>query len=604
MVAVPVDIFKDVLILLGATGIVIPLFQRQRISPIVGFILVGIAVGPSGLGALTHFWPPLSVVTIEDPAAIGPLAELGVVFLMFMIGLELSWERLNTTRRLVFGLGLAQVAISAIAIAALLIAIGLDRSASIAIGLALAMSSTAVIVQVLVGENRLASMAGRVSFAVLLFQDLAVVPILFALNFSGVGPGDGGLATADPTLLQVGEAVLSALAAVVFILVLGRRALRPLFHSVARSGTPESFMAMSLLVVLATGLITAYAGLSMALGALIAGLLLAETEYRRQIEVTIEPFKGLFLGVFLIAIGMSLDLGYLVREPVLILGLCLGLLAIKLGLIIGLSRVFGLSWNVGLQAGLLLAPGGEFGFVILEVARDHSLINQSQAETALLVATITLALIPLLSRLGRRLSPYVARTKTLDAALTTVPKGGEPRVVLAGFGRVGRMVGDMLDVHKVPYIALDSDADRVAKERSRGRPVFFGDMTRLDILAKLDLDRARALVITVDDNQVVDRLVAAARAIRHDLVITARARDARHAAQLYRLGASDAVPETVEASLQLSEAVLVDIGTPMGLVIASIHEKRALIQQETKAMAPDARQRARNRRRPITRLDT
>jgi CPA2 family monovalent cation:H+ antiporter-2 len=603
MVAVPVDIFKDVLILLGATGIVIPLFQRQRISPIVGFILVGIAVGPSGLGALTHFWPPLSVVTIEDPAAIGPLAELGVVFLMFMIGLELSWERLNTTRRLVFGLGLAQVAISAIVIAALLIAIGLDRSASIAIGLALAMSSTAVIVQVLVGENRLASMAGRVSFAVLLFQDLAVVPILFALNFSGVDPGDGGLATADPTLLQVGEAVLSALAAVVFILVLGRRALRPLFHSVARSGTPESFMAMSLLVVLATGLITAYAGLSMALGALIAGLLLAETEYRRQIEVTIEPFKGLFLGVFLIAIGMSLDLGYLVREPVLILGLCLGLLAIKLGLIIGLSRVFGLSWNVGLQAGLLLAPGGEFGFVILEVARDHSLINQSQAETALLVATITLALIPLLSRLGRRLSPYVARTKILDAALTTVPKGDEPRVVLAGFGRVGRMVGDMLDVHKVPYIALDSDADRVAKERSRGRPVFFGDMTRLDILAKLDLDRARALVITVDDNQVVDRLVAAARAIRHDLVITARARDARHAAQLYRLGASDAVPETVEASLQLSEAVLVDIGTPMGLVIASIHEKRALIQQETKAMAPDARQRTRNRRRPITRLD-
>jgi len=231
------------------------------------------------------------------------------------------------------------------------------------------------------------------------------------------------LAVADPTLLQVGEAVLSALAAVVFVLVLGRRALRPLFHSVARSGGPEGFMAISLLVVLATGLITAYAGLSMALGALIAGLLLAETEYRRQIEVTIEPFKGMLLGVFLIAIGMGLDLGHLFRQPVLILGLCLGLLTVKLLLIIGLSRLFGLSWNVGLQAGLLLAPGGEFGFVILEVARDRSLIDHSQAETALLVATITLAMIPLLSRLGRRLSPYVSRTRTHDAAITCIAIG-------------------------------------------------------------------------------------------------------------------------------------------------------------------------------------
>ncbi len=597
MVAMPPDIFKDALILLGATGIVIPLFQRQRISPIIGFILVGIAVGPSGLGALVHYWPPLAAVTIEDPAAIGPLAELGVVFLMFMIGLELSWERLNTTRRMVFGLGFVQVAISAIVIAGGLMAFGFDRSASVAIGLALAMSSTAVIVQVLVGENRLASMAGRVSFAVLLFQDLAVVPILFALNFAGVGAGENGIST-EPNMLIIAEAVLSALAAVTIVLVIGRWALRPLFHSVARSGSPESFMAISLLVVLSTGLITAYAGLSMALGALIAGLLLAETEYRRQIEVTIEPFKGLFLGIFLIAIGMSLDLAHFISAPLIILSLCIGLVLIKLVLIICSGRFFGLSWNVGLQSGLLLAPGGEFGFVILEVARDHGLIDGAQAQTALLVATITLAMIPLLSRAGRRLSPYVARTRTHDLTITTpVSDPATPRVIIAGFGRVGQMVADMLEAHQVPYIALDSDADRVAAERRRGRPVYFGDMTRPDILAKLELEQARALVITVDDNRVVDQLVASARAMREDLIITARARDARHAAALYRLGASDAVPETVEASLQLSEAVLVDIGTPMGLVIASIHEKRAQIQEQTKAMAPQARQRTRTRRR-------
>jgi CPA2 family monovalent cation:H+ antiporter-2 len=592
MVTVPSDLFKDVLIVLGAAGVVIPLFQRQHISPLIGFMLVGVVVGPWGLGALAHYWPPLSVITIEDPEAIEPLAELGVVFLMFMIGLEMSWERLTTTRRLVFGLGLAQVVISAGTIAGILIALGLSQGSAVAIGLALAMSSTAVIVQVLVNEKRLSSYAGRVAFAVLLFQDLAVVPILIALDFAGAAPG------AEPSLFMIGEAVVSALAAVAAILVIGRRALRPLFHSVARSGSPESFLAMSLLVVLATGLAAAYAGLSMALGALIAGLLIAETEYRRQIEVTIEPFKGLFLGIFLIAVGMSVDLNRILDAPLQTFAFCCGLVVIKLAIVLTLGRIFGLSWNVSLQSGLLLAPGGEFGFVILGVAKTHGLVTNALADQALLAATITLATIPALSYLGRRLSPMISRTRGLNVATAPLPAAHEPRVVIAGFGRVGRMVGEMLEAHNIAYIAMDNDADRVAKERAKGRPVYFGDMTRTEILSKLDLDQARALVVTVDDTQIVERLVAEARALRPDLVITARARDERHAAHLYKLGASDAVPETVEASLQLSEAVLVDIGTPMGLVIASIHEKRALIQAQTKAMAPGARERARDRRRP------
>ena len=590
------DFLKDVLVVLGATGLVIPFVQRLRVNPIFGFILVGVLVGPFGLGKLAAIWPQLSVIAVEESSAIRGLAELGVVFLMFMIGLELSWERLMNTRRLVFGLGLIQVVISALGLGFVLIGFGLDPSAAWIIGLALAMSSTAVIVQVLVAEKRLSSIAGRACFAVLLFQDLSVVPSLFVLGFLG------NAQSGNPSMTDGVSIVLWAVGAVAAILAFGRWGLRPLFHLVAHAKSPESFMALSLLVVLTTGLITAYAGLSMELGALIAGLLLAETEYRRQIEVTIEPFKGLFLGAFLIAIGIGMDMGQLIQAPVMILGLCAGLITLKTLVLAPAARAFGLSWSVGIQAGLLLAPGGEFGFVILTIAHDHGLITDSALTTSLLVAALTLCMIPALSKLGQRVGPMTKSRQQRGEGGLDLPVNVDPgRVIIAGFGRVGRMVGRLLSTHNTPWVALDSDPDRVADAREKGLSVYFGDMTRIELLEKLDLDTARALVITVDDMLVTERLVVAARALRSDLIITVRARDARHAAKLYQLGASDAVPETVEASLQLAEAVLVDIGTPMGLVIASIHETRAEIQAETKAMAPQARERLSIRRRTTQR---
>lgn len=568
---------REALVILGAAAIVIPLFHRLRVSPVLGFMLVGLLAGPAGLGAFTEAAPWLSLVTISDRERIAPVAELGVALLLFMIGLELSWERIVSLRRLVFGLGAAQVAGCTAVLAAAAAAFGVPRGPAIVMGLALAMSSTAIVTQVLAEGRRVTGRVGRCSFAVLLFQDLAVVPILFALGVLGRGEAGG----VWPFLVAAGQAV----GMIVGLVLLGRLGLRPLFRGVARTRSPELFMAACLLVVLATGLASAAAGLSMALGALIAGLLLAETEYRRQIEVTVEPFKGLLLGVFLISIGLSLDLRAIAAHPLAVLGAALGLVGLKAALIAVLARVFRVRWRVGVQAGLLLGPGGEFSFVILGLAGGMGLIGADLAGFAFLLAALTMAGIPAFARLG------LVVTRQAPAA---IPAGFEPpaagadapRVIIAGYGRVGQTVGALLDAHAVPYIALDSDVGQVGESREAGAPVYYGDVTQAELLRRVGLGTARAVVVTIDDRARADAVVLLARAERPDLLIVVRARDALHAAHLYGIGATDAVPETIEASLQLSEAVLVDLGVPMGPVLVSIHEKRAEFQAEIRAMAP------------------
>ncbi|MGI4946220.1 MAG: cation:proton antiporter [Janthinobacterium lividum] len=569
---------RDALVVLGAAAVVIPLFHRIRVSPVLGFMLVGMAVGPAGLGTLAEEMPALRWVTIADRGRIEPLADLGVVLLLFMIGLELSWERIKTMRRLVFGLGSLQLAGSTLAVAGTAMLLGVPPAAAGVVALALAMSSTAVVAQVLAEERRMTGLVGRVSFAVLLFQDLMLVPVLFGLGAAGGGAGWAGL----------GLAVLKAVGMVAVIVGGGRLALRPLFRGVARTGSPELFMAACLLVVLGTGVAADSAGLSMALGALIAGLLLAETEYRRQIEVTVEPFKGLLLGVFLISIGMSLDLASIARDPLPVLGAALGLVAVKAAVTAALARGFGLRLRVGGPAGLLLGPGGEFSFVILGLAQASGLVGPALGGFAFIVAALTMAAIPLLSRLGTLLAGQRPVQVAADLLPPETPGDGPPPVILAGFGRVGQTVAALLDAHALPWVAVDSDADRVAAQRRGGRAVYYGDITRPELLHLIGLADARALVVTIDDRARADALVQTARAERPDLLIVARARDGRHAARLYALGASDAVPETIEASLQLSEAVLVDLGVPMGPVLVSIHERRAALQGEIKAMAPGA----------------
>jgi len=359
--------FKEALIILGSAAVVIPIFYRLKLSPVLGFLLVGMAVGPFGAGAFAAQYPALSWVTIPNHEDIELFAEFGVVFLMFMIGLELSFERLRTMRNFVFGLGTVQLVLSSLVLASLALFAGLQLIPAIILGVALAMSSTAVVVQVLSEEKRLGTVVGRSSFAVLLFQDIAVVPVLFGVSMLALDI-EGGV------LGRFGIALGQAALAVIALIAGGRILLRPLFRQVAKTKSPELFMAACLLVIMGTSLITAIAGLSAAMGALIAGLLLAETEYRRQVEVLIEPFKGLLVGVFLISVGMSLDLIQVAEQPAAVIFAAASLVALKALIVAPAARLFGLSWLTGIQAGLLLGAGGEFSFVVINLAMGANLV--------------------------------------------------------------------------------------------------------------------------------------------------------------------------------------------------------------------------------------
>lgn len=560
--------YKDVVLFLATAGVVVPLFRRWRVSPILGFLGAGVVLGPYGLGALAGSLPWLAAVTIENPQDVAQLAEFGVVFLLFMIGLELSWERLRLMRRLVFGMGALQVAFCSAAIAAIATLMGQPLQAAVAIGAALALSSTAMVMPLLAESKRQHSQAGRATFAVLLFQDLAVAPILITLTV--IGSRGGGDLFSPKMLLTFAPAALGLLALVVF----GRLLLRPMMKSVARAKSEELFMAASLLIVIGAGLVAALTGLSMALGAFVAGLLLAETEYRHEVEVTIEPFKGLLLGLFFLSIGIGLDLSLLLQKPVLILGMAVGALVLTGGVVFALGLLFGLKPRKALEAGMLLAAGGEFAFVILDTAMNSGLVDRGTGRTVLVASTLTMFCIPALAALGARLGGRPGANPATSTAIDPASSTEEPAVLVVGYGRVGRLVGDMLGRHDIRWVAAERDPKLVEAGRRAGAAIFYGDASRAEFLRRCGLDTALAVVVTMDNPEGNEVVVATARELRPDLTIVARARDARHAKRLYELGATDAVPETIEASLQLSEATLVDLGVPMGLVIASIHERR------------------------------
>ncbi|RAK59839.1 potassium transporter TrkA [Phenylobacterium hankyongense] len=563
--------YKDVVLFLATAGVVVPLFRRWKVSPILGFLAAGVVLGPYGLGRLAHAAPWIGALTIDNPGEVAQLAEFGVVFLLFMIGLELSWERLRSLRRYVFGLGALQVTLCASATAAAALALGQTPGAALAIGAALALSSTAIVMPLLAERKRQHSQAGRTTFSVLLFQDLAVAPILIALTLMG---RRSSAAPLSDLLLALAPAVLG----VVALLGFGRLLLRPMLRSVARAKSEELFVAACLLVVIGSGLVSALTGLSMALGAFIAGLLLAETEFRHEVEVTIEPFKGLLLGLFFLSVGIGLNLPLLFARPLEILAAAAGFICLNGAVVFGLARLFRLPARSAGEAALLLAGAGEFAFVILGQAMGQGLVDRTLGQSILVAATLSMISIPFLAALGARIGGRrIAPAELPFEPETGAPEAGTPaarRVLVVGYGRVGKLVGEMLRRHDIAWVAAEQDPRLVEIGRRAGEAVFFGDASRAEFLMRCGLAEAPALVVTMDSPEGAEAIVAVARELRPDMIIVARARDARHAQRLYELGATDAVPETVEASLQLSEAVLVDIGVPMGLVIASIHERR------------------------------
>jgi len=565
--------FSDALVILGAAGIVIPAFARFRISPIIGFILIGMLVGPHGLGALTADYPWLHYVTISNAHGIEPFAELGIVLLLFSIGLELSFRRLWGMRGLVFGVGAAELLGCAAIIGGGLYLAGEHLSGAIGLGLALALSSTAIVIP-LVGTH---SPVGRSALAMLLFEDLALVPIVFLLG--AMAPMTNGGVGSLVTTMSIGIVTAAAM------LLLGRLFLRRLFAQAARTKSPELFLSACLLVVIVASLVTSAIGFSAVLGALIAGIVIAETEYRGEVEVITAPFRGLGLGIFLITVGMSVDFELLFHDWQTLLGALVAVLLLKAVVTATLLRIGGARMATAAETGVLMASPSETTLIVLGSAAAAQLISANTAAFWQIVTAIGLTVTPLLGRLGRALgSRFAGRAMTtqMDATLDRAAPG---QVVILGFGRVGRMVADMLDAHTKDYLAIDSDSDGVTAAREEGYDVMFGDVSRPGLIEQLREREPSALILTMDNPVLVVRLARALRRTFPGLPIVARARDTAHAAELYKAGASDAVPETLEASLQLSEAVLVDLGVPMGPVIASIHEKRDELRAEIKAEA-------------------
>ena len=579
---VSLDAYSDALVVLGTAGVVVPLVRRFGLSPVLGYLGAGAILGPLGLGSFMDKAPWLYWVTVVDPKNVSGLAELGIVFLLFLIGLELSYQRLVTMRRLVFGLGSLQVMLCSAVLAGVAVLAGSKPAAAVVIGACLALSSTAIVIEILSNQRRLSTSVGRTSFSILLAQDIAVVPILMFVSFLGHSQGSSVVAG---LVLAVANAAL----AIGVIVAAGRLLMQPLLRLVASADSAELFVAAVLFVIVGSAVAAGLAGLSMALGAFVAGLLLSETEFRKAIETTIEPFKGLLLGLFFFTVGMGIDLRELAREPLWLLASVVGLITIKAAITIGVARLFRVGWPAAIETGLLLGPGGEFAFVIIGVAIGYGLVTQAAGSFTLVLTTLTMALIPLLAIAAARVTTRFERRKVPDPELAATPPPGEKgHAIVVGHGRVGQIVCDMLERHRFPFLATDRDPAAVTEYRRRGREVYYGDAANVAFLRSLGVMEANAVVVTIHDQAAIDEIVQLVRSLKPDLLIVSRARDATHARHLYAVGVTDAVPETIEASLQLSEAALVGLGLPAGPVIASIHEKRDEFRHQLQLAAGQA----------------
>jgi len=574
-----------IIVFLLASAVVVPIFQRYKVSSVLGFLLIGVLLGPDVMGRLATAWPVLDAFSVMRSHTVHQLAELGVVFLLFSIGLELTFERLKSMRRLVFGLGALQVVLCSLALTGLFLLLGQSIVASIALGMAIALSSTAVVIPVLADRKALKTASGRSVFAVLLAQDIAVAPIMItvvmlaggAAGAAGQSNGLGGLLALIPALLGIG-----------ILVVLGRWLLRPLFNTVAFSRSRELFMAACLLCVLVAGQISVMAGLSMGLGAFVAGVLLAETEYRREIENMVEPFKGLLLGLFFVTVGARLEIAAVVSQPALVLGLAAALIAIKAAVIYPVARLFGLNNRSAIETAAVLGPAGEFAFVIIDQAIGHKVLSAEVGQAVILASIISLFSIPFLAAGAGRLSRSLAKSAMAPTAVMPEVVSEAAKVIVVGFGRVGELVTDMLKLHNIEYMVVDINPQVTQRARALNVEAWYGDASAAEFLHSLGIERARAVVVTASNPAFTDQVVKAVRAMREDVHIIARARDAAHAQRLYQMGATDAVPETIEASLQLAENTLIDLGVPMGLVLASVHERRDVFRKMFGIRKPEA----------------
>jgi len=567
------DVLVQTLVFLGATCIVVPALRRARLSAVMGFLLIGVAMGPHVLGRLAETYPWLSPFELEDSEPTRLLAEFGVIFLLFVIGLEVSWERLWALKRWVFGLGVSQVVLTSIVITAIALAFGNSFAIAAVLGLAYALSSTALVLQLLRERKQVTTPVGRAAFSILLMQDLMVVPILFVVGALGAHAAFG------PD--QIGIALATAIGAIAAIVFIGRLVLRPLFRWVAAIDSREVFIAAAILAAIGMSLAADAAGLSMALGAFLAGMLLAETEFRHQIETDLEPFKDLLLGLFFVTVGMQIDLTLFLSAPfVIVLGV-IGLFTTKAALIAPLARAFGMSWPRAIELAFLLGQVGEFAFIVVAAAQRDDILPDAVAEYMLLVTALSIFLTPAMAAMGRRLARAFEQQNPDTAPAEA--EAARDHVVIAGCGRVGQMLADILAKEEIVHVGVDADAQLIATLRREGRPFHYGDASRREVLGSVGAAHAIAIVVTMDRPDAVERIVREAKAAWPDVPVYARARDAAHARRLREVGADMANPDTVEAALQLGEALLAGCGVPDEAARRIIEERREAEMAKTLA---------------------
>lgn len=545
----------DILALLLATVVIIPFFHRIRLGAILGYLTAGVVLGPWGFGVITE---------VED---IRHLAEFGVVFLLFLLGIELKPDKLWQMRKMVIGLGLGQVLITAGLIYGIAIWLGISNQSAIIIGFGLALSSTAFCLKLLAERGGISTVMGRMSFSVLLLQDIAVVPLLALVSYFAAG---GNAEIMEPSLKPV-----YAVLVIIGLLFAGRYLLNPVLGRIVASQDPEVFIAVAVLLVLGVAWIMESVGFSMALGAFLAGVMLAESHYRHQIEADILPFRGILLGLFFMTVGMGIDFSLLWERFGTIILLTVGLMALKALVVYVLSRISGARHDISLQSGVLLSQSGEFGFVLFGFATASGVLEKQLGDILTLVIALTMVLTPFVVKgtntlLIRFYSPDVSDEEDYAEFV----EASEEHVILAGFGRVGARVGTLLGAAGVPYIALDMKQKRVKDARAQGFPVFFGDASKVKVLQAAGADHAKMIVVTLDDPEQINRLISQVRQFYPNMPVHARARDRRHCAELVTLGASTAVSETLETSLRLTEEVLLGSGVEQDVATRVIDEFR------------------------------
>ena len=536
------NLLQAAVVFLMAAVLIVPLAKRLQLGAVLGYLFAGVIIGPSVLGL------------IDNPQSVANISELGVVLLLFIIGLELSPRRLWVMRKSVFGVGLAQVLLTGTVIGVVALWLfGQPLNTAIVLGLGLALSSTAFGLQSLAERKELTSPHGRLAFAILLFQDIAAIPLIAMVPL--LAGGDHSTSASEN--LNHGLQVLASIAVVV---IGGRYLLRPVFRVVTKTALPEVSTATALLVVIGTAWLMELVGISMALGAFLAGLLLADSEYRHELEAQIEPFKGLLLGLFFISVGMGANLSLLLSMPVAVLGLTLLLIAIKLPLLFLVGRLAGgLKKVSAIRLAIVLAAGGEFAFVVFKIGRDHGLFATELYDLLVLTITLSMAVTPLLLLLCARLvSPKVQpvevpeKFREIDA--------DAPRVVIAGMGRMGQIVARILRAQNIKFVALDTSVETIELSRSFGGvPVFYGDPMRPEILNAAKVGEAEYFVIATDDPDTNIKTAELARKLYPNMKIIARARNRQHAHRLMDVGAH-AVRETFYSSLEMSQQTLIGLG--------------------------------------------